>query len=496
MAAAAPPVADQTSSSLSYFLLHRGLRISVEASKGRCLVANRSFKRGETVLEQDPFCAVLDANSSNLRCDGCFIFSDNLLRCSACKTVRYCSVVCQRREWKLHKGECKIMSSRPMQEKQRLQTPTLRLMVRLLVKRRLQSDGVILRTPADTFELVEALPTHFSETSAERLVLFGQMANLVKLVVSPMEVDLKETAHLFCRFACNAHTICDEELRPLGTGLYPVVSIINHSCSPNAVLLFDGKKAIVRCLENVTEGTEVTVSYVDLAASTPTRQKALKEQYYFECCCTRCMRRETSEGMIEDAILEGCRCLKPDCEGASLPLSDGKRLVCYSCGSIQVEMKVKALGLDTRKLLEEASKANVSGSDIRARELYQQGEALQAKVWHRYSVHLMRTRDSLLKICMSLQDWTAAQLYCQMTIPAYERAYSSHSPLLGLQYFTLGKLEWFLSNTKEAVEALTQAMEILSITHSSSSILVLELSSLLHEARAEGAFQDHQQGML
>lgn len=30
------------------------------------------------------------------------------------------------------------------------------------------------------------------------------------------------------QLACNAHTICDNELRPLGTGLYPVISIINH----------------------------------------------------------------------------------------------------------------------------------------------------------------------------------------------------------------------------------------------------------------------------
>ena len=35
------------------------------------------------------------------------------------------------------------------------------------------------------------------------------------------------TSHLM-QFACNAHTICDSELRPLGTGLYPVISIINH----------------------------------------------------------------------------------------------------------------------------------------------------------------------------------------------------------------------------------------------------------------------------
>jgi hypothetical protein len=42
--------------------------------------------------------------------------------------------------------------------------------------------------------------------------------------------------------------------------------------------------------------------------------------------------------------------------------ADGKRLVCYSCGSIQVEIKLKSLGLEASKFLEEASKANVTGS--------------------------------------------------------------------------------------------------------------------------------------
>ncbi|KAJ7615730.1 hypothetical protein DFH06DRAFT_111827 [Mycena polygramma] len=31
-------------------------------------------------------------------------------RCSACKTVGYCSQECQRRDWKAHKIQCKIAS--------------------------------------------------------------------------------------------------------------------------------------------------------------------------------------------------------------------------------------------------------------------------------------------------------------------------------------------------------------------------------------------------
>lgn len=44
------------------------------------------------------------------------------------------------------------------------------------------------------------------------------------------------------------------------------------------------------------------------------------------------------------------------------------------------------------------------------------------------------------------------------------------------------------------MEALTQAMEVLCITHSPHSMLVRDLSSLLHEAHAEAAHQEQQEG--
>jgi len=33
----------------------------------------------------------------------------------------------------------------------------------------------------------------------------------------------------------------------------------------------------------------VTISYVELAASTRVRRLALKDQYYFDCDCVRCI---------------------------------------------------------------------------------------------------------------------------------------------------------------------------------------------------------------
>lgn len=62
-------------------------------------------------------------------------------------------------------------------------------------------------------------------------MLYAQMANLVHLILQWPEINIKEIANFFSKFACNAHTIYGSELRPLGTELYPVVSIINHSHS-------------------------------------------------------------------------------------------------------------------------------------------------------------------------------------------------------------------------------------------------------------------------
>lgn len=48
----------------------------------------------------------------------------------------------QKSEWKLHRNECKALS-RLDKEKRKLVTPTIRLMVKLYLKRNLQNEKVI-----------------------------------------------------------------------------------------------------------------------------------------------------------------------------------------------------------------------------------------------------------------------------------------------------------------------------------------------------------------
>lgn len=121
--------------------------------------------------------------------------------------------------------------------------------------------------------------------------------------------------------------------------------------------------------------------------------------------------------------------------------------------------------------------------------MYKRVEELQLKLCHPSSLNLMRTRDSLLKIFMELNDWKDALVYCRMTIPVYEKVYPGCHPMLGLQYYTCGKLEWLLGETENSVRSLTKALDILRVTHGTNTPFIKELIVKLEEARAEASFK-------
>ncbi|KAK3032520.1 hypothetical protein RJ639_036435 [Escallonia herrerae] len=420
-------------------LSEKGITVKTLPEKGRCLFSTRDFSPGDVILSEEPYVSVPNRTSTESRCDCCFA-SSKLRRCSICQVVRYCGSTCQKSDWKLHRLECQALA-RLGKDRLKYLTPTIRLMVKLYLKRKLQTEKMILCSAVDNYNLVEALVSHISEVNEKQLVLYAQMANLVNLILQWPDITVKEIAEMFSKLACNAHTICDSELRPLGTGLYPVTSIINHSCFSNSVLVFEGKMAVIRAVQSIPEGTEVFISYIETAGSTMTRQKALKEQYYFTCTCPRCMKVGQYDDIQESATLEGYRCKDNGCNGFLLRSSDNNSFICQQCGLTRDKEDIKKITGEVNLLSEKASMLLSSGHNAEAIPMYSGIEKLQQKLYHPSSVNLMRTRETLLKILMELHRWEEALAYCRWTIPVYQRVYPEIHPSLGLQYYTCGKLE-------------------------------------------------------
>ncbi|RZC18310.1 histone-lysine N-methyltransferase ASHR1 isoform X1 [Glycine soja] len=473
-------------------LQNRKLSLSTLPEKGRSLLATRDFYPGEVIISQEPYVCVPNNSSVSpqKRCDGCFTTINNnvLSRCSRCQLAFYCGTACQRSEWKLHRLECEVLSSLHKYKRKSL-TPSIRLMLRLYLRRKLQNDKIIPSTAMDNYNLVEALVAHMSDITEEQLVLYAQMANLVNSILEWPGINIKEIAENFSKFACNAHTICDSELRPVGTGLYPVISIINHSCLPNSVLVFEGSSALVRAVQHIPSGTEVLISYIETAESTMTRQKALKEQYLFTCTCPRCSKVGQYDDIQESAILEGYKCKSEKCGGFLLRTTDGKGFQCQGCGLVRDKEEIKRITTEIKLLSEDASKPSATCNYQEAISIYKRIEKLQTELFHPLSINLMHTREKILKSLMELEHWTEALAYCKLTIPFYQRVYPAVHPLPGLQYYTCGKLEWYLGDTEEAVKSLTKAVDILRITHGTNTPFMKDLLMKLEEARTEASYK-------
>jgi hypothetical protein len=73
----------------------------------------------------------------------------------------------------------------------------------------------------------------------------------------------------------------------------PTVALCNHSCEPNAVVVFPfgaGKGMQVVAIRDLSPDEEVLTAYIDISVPKHIRQADLKDRYHFVCDCTLCQK--------------------------------------------------------------------------------------------------------------------------------------------------------------------------------------------------------------
>jgi len=101
--------------------------------------------------------------------------------------------------------------------------------------------------------------------------------------------------------------------------LFPMFSLINHSCISNAKhTIYTHKRRIaVQAQSSIKEGEEITISYVPFIQGTVLRRRKLLKHWFFHCECPRCMS-PTELG----SNLSSLRC--PKCENGFLTQTQSK----------------------------------------------------------------------------------------------------------------------------------------------------------------------------
>lgn len=324
--ARAPP--DEEPAEPTYALQNTPLEIDVSSTHGRGLriAAGTGGVTAGTTLVTVEAVSVLNTTQLGVRCHYCYARREQgLLRCSRCRFARYCDATCQVAGWKFarHRDECEALQrwyagADALPDLDRDPGPSVRMLAQLLWLRR--RHGPAWWAP------FAAMQSHRQDVSATQRDEAAQVAvRLAKFVGT--EADLralgidsaKTLLELVCQYQTNAFTLTDAQLDPIGAALDPTVALLNHSCAPNAVVVFSSTTKHTRCpmevvaLRDLAEGEPVYTSYVDLAAPLSVRQQTLQERYYFTCACRLCTRSH----WVDPRTARWCA--RPGCHGWVAP---------------------------------------------------------------------------------------------------------------------------------------------------------------------------------
>lgn len=179
--------------------------------------------------------------------------------------------------------------------------------------------------------------------------------------------------------------------------------MMNHSCTPNCVILFSGNELIVKCIEEIKSGDELFISYTETATSYEIRKADLQKRYFFKCDCPRCQK-----GTIRKFLCLIC----------SHELGD--KWKCNSCETVHEKVLYDRMLKNAQEAHEKAVKYRKEGMLEKAKEEAEKAWKMKTRILGNKSEDVVQTTTLLTNICIDAQEFNEALKYGKLTIQPYE----------------------------------------------------------------------------
>eukprot|EP01060_Flectonema_neradi_P039529 TRINITY_DN8736_c1_g1_i1.p1 TRINITY_DN8736_c1_g1~~TRINITY_DN8736_c1_g1_i1.p1 ORF type:complete len:458 (+),score=55.84 TRINITY_DN8736_c1_g1_i1:41-1414(+) len=132
-----------------------------------------------------------------------------------------------------------------------------------------------------------------------------------KQIDTLMKLENHNTGSLITVLDTNAFQLPsdDDDDESLYWSVFPTVSRINHSCSPNCVALISSTGIVdIKVVTRIPKNTEVTISYnrIDHGLSPSFRVKNLLQTKKFTCNCELCFRKRRTDSPKQENIINYC----------------------------------------------------------------------------------------------------------------------------------------------------------------------------------------------
>ncbi|CAO3628530.1 unnamed protein product [Cunninghamella echinulata] len=294
------------------------LKTDNDDNKGQSVIATCEHKRGSVLITSQPLGTVVLPSNWHEVCNYCFrkpISPSTLQRCSQCKKTYFCDMACFKNAWlTYHQYVCTPSPKPPVnndkEDDEDQNALDLEMVERVALNcwrynKRItnnekgdnQEDILLDDEGVDvTMEAFYSLMGHEKQQSKYVLERYHQLARkaLAKPYLAQSGLKEDQLVHYLCQFQCNNFSIHDDHLFTVGEGTYPIASLINHSCRPNAIAMFEGALLSIIAIEDIPMDQEITIAYMDVAHDRSHRQSSLFSKYFFHCQCVRCVDNHPS----------------------------------------------------------------------------------------------------------------------------------------------------------------------------------------------------------
>ncbi|KAG0301598.1 hypothetical protein BGZ98_008203 [Dissophora globulifera] len=555
-----------SASILKQHLEIRGLELVSDQHKHRKVVANRLLKKGSVVITSRPLCnPVIFPTHRSLHCETCFkskaqqisnISSNDieLERCSVCKKRYYCSRDCFTVAWKgWHRWICTDKNK----DRTDLDFEMLKMVVMSVERLRngsyKESEDAYTLSPAlavADFREMEPEPLALTEyvfstlmghdvvTEPTLLAKYKEIATTVREELISSKFPFKsrqqqqpddtkkesllpsvmELVQYLCRFHCNNFSIHDPQLFTMAEGTLPIGALFNHSCRPNAIVMYEGKVQLIKALEDIEVGEEVCTSYVDNGVPREERRQLLREKYFFECLCPRCGDQQQQQQQmaavqepktgfrILDDLIEGDQD-GPDGKGVNgewltkqfdAIILPGARSLQIAGPRLQPPSVVTRASFTSYIIhsLVPLIQTGASQQEYTERlfEIYETLQSTPHSEPKPFTTTVMTNATSFFNTCLEHQSWALASKIGTFILALYLMIYPRHHPLVGLHCFTLAKSLWNdveggMTSVRLSHEMLKLAKNILKVSHGVkagvNATLVMEVMAFMKTVEKE-----------
>lgn len=323
--------------------------------------------------------------------------------------------------------------------------------------------------------------------------------------------SVAELMRYLCRFHCNNFSIHDSQLFTMAEGTFPVGALFNHSCRPNAIVMYEGQTQVVRTLEDIAVGQEVCTSYVDNGVQRAERRQLLRGKYYFDCLCPRCGDEKSSETAEKAGFRRLDDLIEGDQDGEDGKKVDGEWLtkqfetiILPGARSLQVAgPSLQPPTMITRSsftsyLIHSLVPLIQTGATEQSytERLFAIYDALQTTPHctpKPFTTTVMTNATSFFNTSLEHQSWALASKIGTFILALYLMIYPRHHPLVGLHCFTLAKCLWNdveggMTSVRLSHEILKLSQNILTVSHGrtgQNASLVKEIETFMRTVESE-----------